>query len=74
MMNSQCFVEQTGTEELLERVGRYCAECFSEFVPGERIYYDMNDYRYLCGSCAETLSEKMDERCEIVEDEGGSLF
>ena len=73
-MNDQCFVAQQSSEKILEFVTRYCTECYREFTVGETIYYDMQTYRYLCRDCAEKLSERMDEQCEIVEEEQAGLF
>ncbi|WP_456433682.1 hypothetical protein [Nitratifractor sp.] len=74
-MNGVCFVEQIGNAELFERVGHYCAECYREFAEGEPIYYDMQEFRYLCRECADRLSQRMNERCEVVEEErAATLF
>ena len=73
-MNTQCFVEQQSNERILEFVAKYCAECYREFRVEEMIFYDMQAYRYLCSECAEKLSERMDEECAIVEEQGGGLF
>ena len=74
MNTSICFVTQEATEEILLRVTNVCAQCYSDIHVGDTIYYDMQSYRYLCHSCQEELSEKMNEECEIVEEEPNGLF
>ena len=71
----ECFVEQVGTPRILQYVSRYCAECYREFQEGEKLYYDTQSYRYLCRECAERFAERLDEACEVVdEDQQGGLF
>ena len=71
---STCFVTQEATEEILLRVTNVCAECYSDIHVGDTIHYDMQNYRYLCERCQEELYEKMNEECEIIEEEPGGLF
>ncbi|MEA1953288.1 MAG: hypothetical protein U9O24_02725 [Campylobacterota bacterium] len=73
-MGSACFLTQIATEEILQRVTNMCGECYSDIVKGDIIHYDMQTYRYLCQSCQEQLSEKMNENCEIIEEESAGLF
>ena len=73
-MSAHCFVEQPSSERILQFVSRYCAQCYREFTLGEKIFYDMQEYRYLCDDCAQALAERMDERCEVVDEEEGRLF
>jgi len=73
-MNTQCFVEQRSDERILNFVTRYCAECYREFSLGETLFYDMQEFRYLCDDCARLLAERMDDECEIVEEQEGGLF
>ncbi len=73
-MSSACFVTQEVTEEILLRVTNVCAECYDDIVEGDTVYYDMQTYRYLCQACQEKLCEQMNEDCEIVEEEGATLF
>ena len=74
-MNLNCFVRQEATPQILQNVSRYCAECYKEFRETETVYYDMQQYRYLCERCAERSAERLDERCELVEEpESPALF
>ena len=74
-MNSQCCLRQEATNHLLQNVSRYCAECYREFREGEPLFYDMQNYRYLCDHCAEMLKQQLLEVCEQVEEpEGVGLF
>jgi len=50
LLNDHCFVRQSATPKILEYVSRFCAECYHEFSEGETLYYDMQNYRYLCQS------------------------
>ena len=74
-MNAQCCLRQEATNHLLQNVSRYCAECYREFREGEHLFYDMQNYRYLCEECAETLKQQSYEVSEEVEEpEGMTLF
>ena len=73
-MGSACFVTQEATREILLRVTNVCAECYTDIKEGDTIHYDMQNYRYLCKECQERLCEKMNENCEVVEDDTPSLF
>jgi len=73
-MSSTCFVTELATKEILLRVTNVCAECYEDISEGDTIHYDMQNYRYLCKCCQEKLCAKMNENCEIVEDETPSLF
>lgn len=70
---SACFVSQEATEEILLRVTNVCANCYTDLKEGDTIYYDLQNYRYLCINCKEELVERMNEECEI-EEEGDTLF
>jgi len=76
VVSEHCFVRQAATPKILECVSRFCAECYREFSEGEAIFYDMQNYRYLCESCADELARHLDEACEVAEDEEepGGLF
>ena len=73
-MSSTCFVSQVATVDLLMRVTNMCAECYSDLKEGDIIHYDMQSYRYLCENCQESLCEKLNESCEIIEDDVQGLF
>jgi hypothetical protein len=68
-LNEHCFVRQEATPKILEYVSRFCAECYHEFSEGEAIFYDMQGYRYLCERCADELARRLDEACEVSEEE-----
>ncbi len=71
---SQCFITQTATEEILLRVTNVCAQCYSDINTGDTIHYDNQRYHYVCQKCQEEYCEKMNEQCDVVEDEAGVLF
>ncbi len=73
-MSSACFVSQEASKEILLRVTNVCAECYDDINDGDTIFYDMQNYRYLCQCCQEKLCSQMNEDCEIVEEESASLF
>ena len=73
-IDDQCFVSQTADEKILLHVTNVCGECYADLHEGEAIYYDLQAYRYLCEACAEQLSERMNEACEIEEEAGSGLF
>ncbi len=72
-IDDQCFVAQTADEKILLHVTNVCGQCYRDLQRGEAIYYDLQEYRYLCEACAAHLSERMNEACEVVE-EGEGLF
>jgi len=72
--SNACFVTQEATEEILLRVTNVCGECYSDLEAGDIIHYDMQNYRYLCNACQEKLCERMNDKCEIVDDENEGLF
>lgn len=74
MSDNRCFVTQEATEEILLRVTNVCGECYDSIEAGDTIHYDMQNYRYLCDCCQEKLCARMNENCEIVEDEAPNLF
>ena len=67
---STCFVDQVATREILLRVTNVCGECYCDLKEGDPIFYDLQNYRYLCEECYERVCERMNEQCEVVEDEG----
>jgi len=74
MNSNACFVTQEATEEILLRVTNVCGECYNDLEAGDVIHYDMQSYRYLCNDCQEKLCERMNNNCEIVDDEDAVLF
>jgi len=73
-MSNGCFVTQVATEEILLRVTNVCGECYDDLAAGDTIHYDMQNYRYLCSGCQEHLCARMNENCEVIEDESAALF
>ena len=73
-MSNGCFVTQEATEDILLRVTNVCGECYDDLVAGDTIHYDMQHYRYLCNCCQEQLCARMNENCEVIEDESTALF
>ncbi len=73
-MMSQCFISQIATEDILLKVTNVCALCYNDISIGDTIHYDTQKYHYLCHSCQEEQCEKMNDQCEIIEDEEGGLF
>jgi len=68
-MSSTCFVTQEATRDILARVTNVCGECYTELKEGETIHYDMQNYRFLCDCCQKKLCSRMNEACEIVDEE-----
>jgi len=61
-MINQCFIEQPTTRKILQDVTSVCTECYRTLKEGEKTYYDMEHYRYLCEECARRLCEEKLER------------
>ena len=70
-MNAQCFVDQVATKDILLRVTSVCAECYDGLKVGEHIYYDLQNYRYLCHTCYDKQSTKVEYN---IDEEEGGLF
>ncbi len=67
-MTEQCFVDQIADKNILLHVTNVCGECYSDLAEGEHIYYDMQNYRYLCWQCKDRLASKMNDQCEVTEE------
>jgi hypothetical protein len=70
-MSGQYFVEQVATADILRQVTRVCAECYSDIEIDDKIYYDMQKYRYLCSSCHQDIVKMIEIEVERIDDEGG---
>ncbi len=70
-MSAKCFVDQVATEDILQRVTSVCAECYDELEVGEHIYYDLQNYRYICHSCYSNQLVEIESR---VDDDREGLF
>jgi hypothetical protein len=70
-MSAKCFVDQVATEDILQRVTSVCAECYDELEVGVYIYYDLQNYRYLCHSC---YNNQLIEVESTVDDDRDGLF
>ncbi len=73
-MSENCFVRQEASSEIIANVASFCSECYSSISQNETIFYDMQNYRYLCRECKDTLEEQLDENCELIESGNHSLF
>jgi hypothetical protein len=71
MIDDRCFVAEKASEKILLHVTNVCGLCYRDLHVGDEIFYDLQEYRYLCKQCAEGLSERMNEACEIVEESKG---
>ena len=71
-MSGQYFLEQVATVKILKQVTEVCAECYSDINIGDRIYYDMQNYRYICSNCSEDIFKEIEKKTETIEE--GSLF
>jgi len=73
-MKKKCFLKQEATVTIIENVASVCSECYSELQVNEVIFYDMQNYCYLCSPCQEVLDLTLDENCEPLESLSISLF
>jgi len=71
---SNCFVEQVATTAIIKNVASFCAECYSEIIEEDTIFYNMQNCSYLCKACQEALSESLDTNCEPLVSGNSSLF
>ncbi len=67
------FIEQEATKHLLECVSSYCSLCYTTLSEGENIYYDTDNYRYLCYECAKELAEQKEIESKMAQEEEESL-
>ena len=70
-MSGQYFVEQTATTDILKQVTNVCAECYDEIDIDDKIYYDMQNYRYICKDCYEEELQTIEKHIEIIDEEDG---
>ena len=73
-MVGNCFVSQVATSQIISNVANFCAECYTEIIKDETIFYDMKNCCYLCEACQEVLAENLDINCESTGSEDNSLF
>jgi len=71
---SNCFVRQVATLSIINNVASFCAECYSEIIEEDTIFYNMQNCSYLCQACQEALAENLDSNCESLSSEQSSLF
>ena len=71
---SHCFLKEEATEEIIKNVAGFCAECYNEIVSHDIIFYDMNNYCYLCESCQNKFKNKIDNSCESIDKNNNLLF
>ena len=73
-MIGNCFVRQEATVAIISNVASFCAECYSEIIKDDTIFYDMKNCSYLCEACQEALAENLDSNCDPLSSEEKSLF
>jgi len=75
VINKDIFLEQNADKKILENVTKYCTRCFNEFKEDEFIYYNVENFNYLCSDCACCISEELETKEEcLMECEEPSLF
>ena len=73
-INLDIFREEIATKPILENVTKYCTKCYSKLIPNSYIYFNTQNYEYICVDCAIKLSENM-QNDEIEEENNlNSLF
>ena len=73
-MSSNCFVRQEATVEIIENVANFCSECYEEILESSTIFYDMQNFRYLCASCQAEIEQNLESDCELLQSDPNSLF
>lgn len=75
-INRDYFLEELASKKILENVASFCGKCYKEFIEEELIFYDVENYRYLCKNCACCISEELETKkeCTLQECEEPSLF
>jgi len=77
-INKDIFLEENADKKILNNVTKYCTNCYKEFQENEFVYYDIENFRYLCQRCACCISEEIETNQECLldecEEQGGSLF
>ena len=63
-MSGNCFLEQKATLELISNVANFCAECYVDIRENSVVFYDMQNYRYLCEACQEKHKATIDANSE----------
>jgi len=71
---SNCFLKEEATAEIIKNVASFCSECYNEIVSNDIIFYDMQNYCYLCSTCQSKLQKKLDNNCEPLDIKKDSLF
>jgi hypothetical protein len=73
-MSGNCFLREEATAEIITNVASFCSECYGEIVERNIIFYDMQNYCYLCETCQEQHQANLDENCEPLNHSDSSLF
>jgi hypothetical protein len=73
-MGSNCFLRQEATSEIISNVADFCSECYEVIVPSQVIFYDMDNYRFICKSCQESINKQLEKNCEALNTENSPLF
>ncbi len=75
MVNNKSLLQQEATPIILKNVSQYCAKCYQEFKESDTLYYDMQEYCYLCKECAKKRQQKLNDICKSIEvDREDTLF
>jgi len=76
VINKDLFLEQEAQSQILQRVTKYCNNCYKEFKEGEFIYYDTQTFNYLCSECACCKTQEIEDKveCDLYECETKGLF
>jgi len=73
-MGSNCFLRQEATPEIISNVVDFCSECYEVIVPSQVIFYDMDNYRFICESCQESVNKQLEKNSESPNTENSPLF
>ena len=73
-MSGNCFLKQEASSESIANVASFCSDCYETIVVEQVIFYDMQNYCYLCEACQEKLEETLDLNCEPIDENRTSLF
>ena len=73
-MSSNCFVRQEATVEIIKNVTNFCSECYNEILQESIIFYDLQNFCYLCESCQLEIEKNRNTNCELTTIDSTSLF
>jgi len=67
-MSENSFLREKATLNIIKNVASFCSECYLPLKENETIFYDMDDYRYLCLICQNNIQKRVEDQYDPIGD------